>query len=71
MPIAQTKIVWVCVDGSEFDSEAAAVHYESKIALVADMESTDIHWRDVSPDDVAEWLLSEYTITRKNKQTGV
>ena len=71
MPVAQTKIVWVCADGSEFDSEAAAEHYEAKVALVADMECADIYWRDVSPDDVAEWLLSKYTITRKNKQTGV
>ena len=71
MPVAQTKIVWVCADGSEFDGEEAAEQYESKVALIADMEGADIYWRDVSPDDVAEWLLERYTLTRKNKTTGV
>lgn len=71
MPVAQTKIVWVCADGSEFDSEAAAEQYESKVALIADMECADIYWRDVSPECVADWLLSKYTLTRKNKTTGV
>ena len=71
MPVAQTKIVWVCADGSEFDGEEAAEQHESKVALIADMECADIYWRDVSPDDVAEWLLERYTLTRKNKTTGV
>ena len=68
MPVAQTKIVWVCADGSEFDSEAAAEQYESKVALIADMECADIY---CSPECVADWLLSKYTLTRKNKTTGV
>ncbi len=71
MPIAQTKIVWVCSNGSEFDSEQAAEQYEAKIALVAEMESEDVSWWDCSLEDVADWLLERYTLTRKNKTTGV
>ena len=71
MPVAQTKIVWVRADGPEFDGKEAAEQHESKAALIADMGRADIYWRVVSPECVAEWLLSKYTITRKNKQTGV
>ena len=71
MPVAQTKIVWVRADGSEFDSDKAAEQYESKVALIADVACADIYWRVVSPECVAELLLSKYTITRKNKTTGV
>lgn len=57
--------IYVCGDGTTFDSKESAEAYERKEALVAELEASDIYWRETSADEVATWLLKNYTITRR------
>lgn len=61
----QLVTVYVCEDGTTFDSKESAEAYERKAAFVSELEASDIYWRETSADEVAEWLLANYTITRR------
>ena len=60
---------WAAQDGTLFDTERDADGYDTERSqrdeLLAAFDSSDIYWRDTGPGEVADFLLTHYTVTPK------
>ena len=50
--------VYITDDGQEFDSEEEALKHEIVLNISRFLEDSDIHWRDIGPDDVAKYIVA-------------
>lgn len=62
-----TKVqMWQADDGKFFDTEDDAVGYEQYLGLMQTMRDS-VWCRDISVEDVAEWLYCNYDMTERLK----
>jgi hypothetical protein len=65
--MATQQSFWVAADGMLFNTEADADAHDAKQAIMTDLTKLDQFWTGKSPQEVIEWLMANYDLTKKGQ----